>query len=870
MTDQDALQEVIDKGDPAGCINFFKEMPEAERRKLAPLALKQLKETWQAVEADPGVFTAKANKKLEQRSNCANLSVWATATLSEMKKAGWRVRPESENNCIAILKDRQPPWIDDCCDWLLEQWPFCWSLVRALMKEELCGTPKSDAYVLAMINGMGNVDEKSSIAAGLEAEPDLLRDTFWRLFEVEGGGDLSLAAFDKYAPKERGWEKAVCDLCAKGLVERDRVLDASLDALNRDFAQFRAGWYSRLHEALAPDLEERRSRQDRYLALLGSPIPPTVSFAMKALKVLEAKGHLPGAEFLDAVEPVLFAKSKSTVVAALKMISALVKKDGGLSSQGAFVASIGLEHGNNDVQEQALSLVIALGDPGDAALRESTASRRELVGAALRPKLDDWLGDIAETVSPAEGLPVSTGVPNVDLDSLDEGLCRLAAIPVLLKEQEELTGNIPAAPFQVLDIPVLAKRESLAPVETVEDLIDLLLEVIESQQDTDASERALDGLARLSDQRPADFEVRSKPLAKRLAQLRKSITWVAPETWCLGVHAVCQAADGWLGSELGPLRADKKGEIYIEYEGEHHVWTVKGYVASKDKPGFNLASQNLDGILYLRGRMVAEMAAQGIVAPLLSAATHSGGWLSPQTFVERTNVWVAQNRDPGLPDLVLGMLRLAPDGRAAALNNAKKLPGEWGAAVRYALGGSEKIGKTAPLWVAACRARAPYEDDPAVVKAFKNLGPDGARAAKYKYRVDAKQYDEFTIRNLEIDVEPKLKDEIGTLRSSNAKDRIVSTLPQSDLAASRALLPTVGACLDMRGASGSPGLWCMAPEPGKPFRCRCGGLPWSRGRESSCHVAGSGGRQSAFRSGCPLYEEGAGFALQLPQRPRCG
>ena len=36
------------------------------------------------------------------------------------------------------------------------------------------------------------------------------------------------------------------------------MLDASLDALNRGFSQFRAGWYSRLHEALKPQLLAER------------------------------------------------------------------------------------------------------------------------------------------------------------------------------------------------------------------------------------------------------------------------------------------------------------------------------------------------------------------------------------------------------------------------------------------------------------------------------------------------------------------------------------------------------------------------------------------------------------------------------------
>ena len=59
-------------------------------------------------------------------------------------------------------------------------------------------------------------------------------------------------------------------------------------------------------------------------------------------------------------------------------------------------------------------------------------------------------------------------------------------------------------------------------------------------------------------------------------------------------------------------------------------------------------------------------------------------------------------------------------------------------AIRHALGGDgETIGPSAWLWVAAARARSPWDDDPAVDARHPGLGPDAGRAANY--HIDGKQ-----------------------------------------------------------------------------------------------------------------------------------
>ncbi len=133
--------------------------------------------------------------------------------------------------------------------------------------------------------------------------------------------------------------------------------------------------------------------------------------------------------------------------------------------------------------------------------------------------------------------------------------------------------------------------------------------------------------------------------------------------------------------------------------------------------------------LSQRARAVAERAARGEARQLLAAPTHRGAWVDPLALVERSRALT----DPNALDAIQAMLRLAPDNRPAALRKSAKVPGEFGDALRYALGAKDcKIGSTASLWVAAARARRPCADDPEVERRHPGLGPDAGTAARLR------------------------------------------------------------------------------------------------------------------------------------------
>jgi hypothetical protein len=725
------LEQIILAADDAACRQFFEGMEEAERRALAPLVGRHLKTVWETYLGSVGSRPKpKRGPEPWEIGRCAGRAAVATATLSELKRLPWWAQPFGEPGYLEIVRDRRPPWLRDWCDWILEQNFRNWGFVRAAVREGLCAAPETEIYVLGMIDGLLPRSETQTLIDRLQEDPEILRDLIWRLFEVEGGGELSLAAYDKYG--QGVWSLAFLELAERGLLDRGRLLDASLDALARDFAQFRAGWFSRLHESLQPSLEERQARLGTYLTLLRSPIPPTVSFTLKALQKLHRAKALPGADFVAEAEPLLYQKGKGTVKAALKIVGDLAKADPVLAPAVASLSAVGLEHPDLEVQEAALSLLERYGDSHIAALRTAVADRREVVAASLRPRLAEWIGE--------SGPNLPDPPPDSDVGDLKEiiaqaralpaPLRKLAAIDELLTILETSGDGIPAVAFDGTEICHLSEAKRIAPLEGFDAVLDHFLQAIETPDDARLVERLLDGLARLPERHPPDFDKRTQALAKRSRQLHSRIEGRIGIGRGGSLESLISLAAVWLGVPPLLTLLKEKDRLVLEYRyrrrprrGEEET------VTEAERIDLDILGPN--GIFLLRIYQVAEMVAGSISLPLLSAATHHGGRLAPMDLVARSRTWQAQGATMGRPDQVLALLRLAPDDRAGALASARDLTGEWGAALRHALGGqAEEIGSLAPLWAAAARARAPFCDDPAVMARFPDLGPGAGELAR--------------------------------------------------------------------------------------------------------------------------------------------
>ena len=463
MTPAETLAAAAQMGDDAAIRALLIDMPEAERADLAPIAR-------------PFVTAVKRRgiAGIGGELRAALLMAYGLLPVSEIRTLGWRsnhLPPEIED----VLRRRSPERLIPIVDYLLDAFgDRAWRVVRPLVREGIVPRPDRPSYTIAMLAAT-----RRRPAAGMIADdPGLLDVEVWRLFEVEGGGEDSLANHEKYFGDT--WGDAFRDLAARDPVMRGRLLDMSLAALARDFATYRAGWFSRFHESLDPTGYERAQRTDAYLGLLRSSVGPTVSLAVAALVRIEGVGRLPPEDLLGHIGPVLGDGPAGTAKAAVGLVGRAGNGSPDHARRAAIVAAEALAHPSADVQGAAIALIGRLvGEPDDAVAR-AVADRLPEVAASQRSavaRLAARLGSGDTAPSPAaevEAVPASIGATS------------------------------PIDPARAIE-----------PLSSLEALVDIAVSVIESGEPADDIERVLDAVGRLGADRPDGFDRSTGPLTKR-------------------------------------------------------------------------------------------------------------------------------------------------------------------------------------------------------------------------------------------------------------------------------------------------------------------------------------------------------------------
>jgi hypothetical protein len=343
-----------------------------------------------------------------------------------------------------------------------------------------------------------------------------LREPLLRMLEVEGTGDVNLASIDKYH-KRMTWVALFHMLCERGVYSRAELIERCLATLEWDWPQFRAGWFSRLHDSLAPSAAEMAPHAGQYCALLRSRIPPTVSLALKAVAALAADGRLAHDELVEALEPVMTSSTKGHITAALKLLDGACSAAPANAPRAASLAVAALQHPAADVQETALRHI-----------------GKWKMGEAVRLEL----GAMAPHVAP----------------SLQGQLATL-----LTGHAAPRTRRAPVVPAPREPLSPLAPEHRVQPVTDIDDLVALCGRVLEDDSEPDNLERAIQALCTLL---PMTDEGRRRlaPVAKRarkLVQRREAKGAIAREFARLvvfaadGVHLRCVWNDGSAAAMLG-------------------------------------------------------------------------------------------------------------------------------------------------------------------------------------------------------------------------------------------------------------------------------------------------------------------------------
>ncbi len=457
MTEQEFL-DFISTNSAGVVLDHLSEIPAKQRRCFAKPAMKLFKElealwTLETGASEPKVLDTEA----------VTIALLATTSGSELMKLRFFPMP-NRPTIEDVVRKLKPDWTQAVVSHFVDAHVVHVQRFKPLWKAGLCARPEGDGIILGYYSRLTGTQTEDD-------NEDLLGGDVWRFFEVEGGGENSLANHDKFLKRgQESWADRLKRYADEGKLDRQRLLDGSLDALACDFGQYRAGWYSRFHVHMKPEPHEVEARADRYLRLLASSIPPTVSFAMAHVKQLHKTRALDPARLIPALEPALQARAKGTVIAALKLLLDVAKRNPNLKQEVAHKAVLALISEDAGVQMKTLDIV------------------EQLVPETVRAQLADYVDMVAP--------------------SLRERLAALAGV-----------ANCTTPPEHVEMAPTMAS--AVVPVRNPEEALALFLSVLEAPRDPFDVERAIDGISRFGMVLRRDKK-RLSPLLKRAKQVCQS------------------------------------------------------------------------------------------------------------------------------------------------------------------------------------------------------------------------------------------------------------------------------------------------------------------------------------------------------------
>jgi len=469
---QTDVEKHIVKGDTEALLALLRAENTAEREKLRPEVSRVIKVLAAARYAyDDDTWAGWGRRPTDEQNHAAAVAALVCGTAEQFAGQHFDV-----DRIIPVAREFKPASLRDLGNELARTSRA--HVVHKFVASGLMPRPDCDEYTLGLMLLFTDF-RHTPTAEELFAEDPGLKDALLRIFDIEGTQDVSLTSVDKYLRKGRStWALRLIGLSEAGVYPRGLLVDKALSSLERGWIQYRSGWFSSFHIELAPTASEMRPHAARYLALLGSRIPPTVTFALGCVASLEAAGEVAPRAVLEALRPVFASAVKGQIESALKLLERVVKREPGLATAAAGILVQALAHDSAQVQKSVLRR-IGEWDTGGTT-RASLATYGAGIAAVNREQFAALAGESAKAGAPRVRAPIAPAP---------------AAVPV---------------------------DTTIVPIVTLDELVERVAYVFENDTDIDELERALGALvARM----PFDVETRLRfaPVAKRMGKVRKEI-----------------------------------------------------------------------------------------------------------------------------------------------------------------------------------------------------------------------------------------------------------------------------------------------------------------------------------------------------------
>ena len=325
----DELRELCNSGKPP--LEFaaaFRDLDEATRKKLSTTAQEVVNSSKAALrkieskfdnrsrgEEDPELIAQHIVQSNTHR--LALLSLFAVGPISQVGKLHRDLRLDNnpDSNTLAaflqILSDRKPDWADQWVNELLDKEGEDWSFflkfdkIQDLMRDGVIQRPTSDNYIR-----MVGFPKRSKF--DLKSQVEHLSYELWRLFEVDTRAFVTMPPLKDIdrdcwqssmeategEPKVHhpytsgGWPRIFFYLSEQEILDRSRLIAATLSAFWRGFPNPMVTGLLRFHDLLAPSDDEIVAHEAAYRELLRNETGTVVALALKALAKFNLTGGL--------------------------------------------------------------------------------------------------------------------------------------------------------------------------------------------------------------------------------------------------------------------------------------------------------------------------------------------------------------------------------------------------------------------------------------------------------------------------------------------------------------------------------------------------------------------------------------------------
>lgn len=715
MTPEDLETLVLNETKGSDMVRAFSAMSEKERAKLSTTAQQlhnQLNRGKANAKASDRLKKVLSKRKGESWSHWhkadtqrAVLAVFACGPLTAVKKQTVHIDYQNRKHVEQVISDRRPDWIDDWIDHELqaEFTSLDFPTIRNWIKTGIASKPTADKYYEMfawehMRTGHHRLESSRPppLSQQLLADPDLLED-IEGLFRVETSAFntnewLTRGAADDYET----WPQALKKLSDDGHYNRTQLLDLAVNGLRSDIKQNQLSGYAKFFKSMEPTEAELTSRQQGFIDLLCHKVGLVQKFAVEMLTKIEQFKQLDDPLVIRELPAVFAGDAKGNAMAALRLLDKVIKRT---TKKGvpdpATVETVGeaLRHVHPDVQAKAIAILTAHADHVPDAFWRDIADLGGFVAASNQPALTELLS--------------KSGLAKDDLPTTEHGASPESYTPI--------DGDI-------LAHEVLVQQQRIDPIVDLDELIDASLHCVEVVNSPDDVERLIDGISRLANQRPDDFD-------KRVAPMLHRINKGTPNMNGLGA-----ASPGAAQAALAVLMTWASGTLYQADRGSRQYFTAEDAFA----PVVN----------HLNA--VARRVLSGEAREILSCPTHSGGWIDPLVWIVRLQRQADRPQIVESIDLHRSLIRLAPDNRTEALKLASTISGDLGRIARFALGGEEEPTPGAPYvaWVSAARARSPMRDWRAELATLgcTETWPGGAAPAQFTWSTSHEQRESGDLR----------------------------------------------------------------------------------------------------------------------------